>query len=99
MPAFKELLSIIFACLVGGAAVATFLYPADWKLPLPVAALLGPFLGVRMQLEGSFCFLVACLMLMAPIAKWQNVWTGILLFAGLGLWLYAGYACGLWLGA
>jgi len=90
---------IIFACFVVLAGAATFLYPDDWNLPLPIAALFGPFLGVRMQLEGSFPFLLAFLILMVPITKWQNVFTGILLLVGLGLWLYSGYACGLWLGA
>ena len=60
-------------------------------MPLPLAALGGPFWGIAMELDGSVLFLLASLMLMAPIMQWQNIWTVILLLVGLSLWLYSGY--------
>ena len=95
----SHLPAVVFACFIALAWAVTCLYPGDWNMPLPLAALGGPFWGIAMELDGSVPILLALLTLMAPIVQWQNVWTVILLLVGLGLWLYSGYMCSLWLEA
>jgi hypothetical protein len=55
------------------AGAVTFLWPGDWAVSLPLAAVCGPFLGVRMGFAGCGVIVFACVLLMGPLAIWQNV--------------------------
>ena len=94
----KSLLRFLVATLVIAIpGVAAFVYPENWILPLWLAALFGPYVGIRMGLDGAVLFALFCIAFFVPIMFRLNIWTTILALPGVLLWLYAGYTAGQWL--
>lgn len=78
-------------------SMTAFLYPNDWTLPIPLASVFGPALGIRMGFGECLVLALICGGLMTPIAFRQNAWTILLLALGICLWLFSGYAASQWL--
>lgn len=91
----NSVISIALGCLhVFLIAAATFLYPNDWPLPLWLAAVLSPLLGIRLGLAGAVSGVLICISLVFPVLIWRSIWTLILAILGICLWLFSGYMVG-----
>jgi hypothetical protein len=88
---------IAYACVLLATWGACFLYPDDAVLPLPLAAVFGPFVAMRLGFSGGILMIVLSLGLAMPFVWKPHPITALLLCWGIVLWLYAGFAAGQWL--
>ncbi|WPJ94215.1 hypothetical protein SH580_12300 [Coraliomargarita algicola] len=84
----------LFATLVICLLIAVLVYPDDWVIPLPLAAVFGPFLGMKLGLYDSFPLALLAIGLIAPIAFKRNKLRVFLSIIGICIWAFVGLACG-----
>ncbi len=79
-------------------AVLTFSWPSNWKIQIPLATILGPWLAIRLgvcTIEVGILGLSGSIMLMIPYCFRQRVSTFLLLVFGFGIWCIFGFVSGL----
>ncbi|OYV04352.1 MAG: hypothetical protein CFE26_17355 [Verrucomicrobiales bacterium VVV1] len=90
----KKILAI-YGLLILLAGAFCFLFPDDKELPLPLAALIGPFLAMRLGFVEGFAGALICLGFSAPFAFKPRPLNLLLLSAGIGIWMLIGWLTGL----
>ena len=94
----KTLLALAVAYLaILIVGVVTFVYPDDRPVPLWLATLSGPFIGMRMGFSDAIWLVLLCVMLVTPISFRLNIFTIISAAFGIFLWLQTGFMAGQWL--
>ena len=86
--------AIIYGVLLVLTCIGSIFWPDDLSMPLPIAAVLGPFLTLRLGIGSGVPALVISLCLTAPYIFKQNIFTIAAPLLGLGLWLATGYFTG-----
>lgn len=86
--------AIIYGVLLALTCIGSIFWPHDLPMPLPIAAVLGPFLTLSLGIGSGLPALVAFLCLTAPFLFKQHLLTIFLLMLGIGLWLATGYFTG-----
>jgi len=94
MTARKNLLLPTYVAVLTVISIACFFYPDDMVLPLPLAAVFGPFMAMRLGDSAGALSLLICLGFVAPFIWRRHVLTVLLLCLGVGLWAYTGYVAG-----
>ena len=90
----KPTVAIIIFLLLG---VMCFVYPGHWTLPLLLAAIMGPFMSVRMGFPEGFIALFISVSLMLPLTYKSSALRTASFGLGITIWLYLGYATGTFL--
>lgn len=84
----------IYGLLILLAGAFCFLFPEDKVLPLPLAALFGPFLAMRLGFVEGFVGVLICLGFSTPFAFKPRPLNLVLLSVGIGSWMLIGWLTG-----
>ena len=84
----------IYGVILALTCISSLSWPADLPISLPLAAVLGPFLTLRLDIGSGVSALVISLFLATPFVVKQHLSTIALLRVGVVVWLATGYLTG-----